>query len=266
MGSEPYLVMAGVIVDAARMHVTKDDWNELLPILSRICGRELREFHTKDVYRGNGPWRGVDGPRRANVIEAVLEWWEERKHSVTFSAIDKAAHRARSGAASALPHGCETGWRMGALHLILSVQKEHQRVAKNKGHTVLLFDHESAEEKPISELVARPPEWTDEYYKRRRRQGPLDQIVDVPFFGDSEEVLLLQVADLVAYLLRRYAELEHGTSTEAYIGEHGQVRGWVVGIVERAIPTAARWPRRNLSQLDELFRDLAPAAIRDLGG
>ena len=90
-GDEPYAVMAGVIVDGARMRVTKTDWEALLSVLSKKIGKQVKEFHSKDFYGGNGVWKGLDGNLRARVISAVLEWLKERKHKVTFCAVDNLA-------------------------------------------------------------------------------------------------------------------------------------------------------------------------------
>ncbi|MBK8379303.1 MAG: DUF3800 domain-containing protein [Nitrospira sp.] len=50
-------------------------------------------------------------------------------------------------------------------------------------------------------------------------------MVDVPYFGDSSEVHLLQVADFVAYFLRRHAEITGGYSPERYELEAGRIEG-----------------------------------------
>jgi hypothetical protein len=264
MGAEPVLVMAGIIVDAQRMHVTKDDWGDLLKRLSAVCGRELKELHMREMYRGNGPWREVGGQDRARLISEILDWWIERKHLVTFTALDKGAYSAARDAGKA-PVGCETPWRTAALHLILTIQKHFDGSEKNKGHTLLLFDHETQEEGAISDLVASPPEWTDEYYGRGKKQRRFDQIIDAPFFGDSQQVLLLQVADLIAYLLRHHAELEEGRDRERYAGESDAVRGWVRKIMARAFPASTRWPRKGGGRSGEFLGSVAPVSLVKMG-
>lgn len=62
-GDEPFAVMAGVIIDAQRMRPTKDEWISLLMALSEIAKREVKEFHTRDFYAGNKPWRGLAGEK-----------------------------------------------------------------------------------------------------------------------------------------------------------------------------------------------------------
>ena len=59
--NDRFLVMAGIIVDATRMHVTKGIWVDFLDLISEAAGRRIEEFHTRDLYSGSGPWHKVDG-------------------------------------------------------------------------------------------------------------------------------------------------------------------------------------------------------------
>ncbi|RPJ37778.1 MAG: DUF3800 domain-containing protein, partial [Planctomycetaceae bacterium] len=179
MGSEAYFVVAGIIVDAARMHVTKEAWAEFLSYLSKAADKQVDEFHAREFYRGNGIWRGIDGKRRAEIIEAVISWVEDRKHKCVFSGIDKKKyeelHRDKR------LKQFKSMWCAAAMHCILQVQKQHQREDKPKGHSVLIFDREVSAETDLSLLIHEPPVWIDTYYDRGTKQTALDQIVDVPF-------------------------------------------------------------------------------------
>jgi hypothetical protein len=88
-GDEPYAVMVGIVVDALRMRPTKTDWEHFLLGLQDIVRRPIEELHTRDFYAGNGPWRGINGPQRARIIQSVMEWLSRRKHSLVFSSADK---------------------------------------------------------------------------------------------------------------------------------------------------------------------------------
>lgn len=261
MGQEPYLVMAGVIVDATRMHVTKEVWSDFLGVLSKAAGRDIQEFHTKDFYNGNGVWRKLDGPVRSRIITAILKWLGDRKHHVTWSAIDKSVWDERVKQDDRLKQ-LESFWRTGAFHLVLTLQKRFQGERKNKGHTVCVFDREVREEAKFAKLVCAPPAWSDDYYGRGKKQSALDQIVDVPHFVDSENVVLIQVADLLTYLLRNHAELTAGHTHERYAGEAKQIDGWVEVIKKRAIPAVNRYPRNARCDTACMFWDLAPECLR----
>ncbi len=253
--------MVGIVVDALRMRPTKTDWDQLLAHLQEIVGRPIEELHTRDFYAGNGPWRGVNGPQRAQIIESIMTWLAGRRHSLVFSSADKGRFFAE------FPEhewycSINTLWRFLALHLALSLQKLHQRIPKNKGNTVLIFDNEERERTRYTDLVLNPPTWTDTYYGRGVQQDALDQIIDVPYFADSRDVPLLQVADFIAYFLRRHVELEGGDA-ERYVGERDQIRNWARQALNRAIPRSVIYPKRGRCACADVFFKYAPVCLRD---
>ncbi|RJP24022.1 MAG: DUF3800 domain-containing protein [Candidatus Abyssobacteria bacterium SURF_5] len=265
MGEEPYLVMAGIIVDAHRMHVTKAEWADFLAYLSGAIGRRVEEFHSRDFYRGNGIWHGTNGAQRAKVIETILKWVQGRKHKCLFSGLDKKKFDKILPKDNRLKQ-CKSFWCATAMHCILQLQKQHQKESKNKGHSILIFDREVKEEKDLGLLINNPPSWTETYYSRDKNQEPLDQIVDVPYFADSKHILLAQVADLFAYILRTSAEIEDGLSEERYKGEGNRMKIWSKTISKLALPRSGRYPGKGRTRTEacQLFWDLAPRFIREL--
>jgi len=263
LGSEPYLVMVGVIVDAQRMHKTKEMWDEFLEMLSKVCKKKINEFHTCDFYAGNGIWRGINGPQRAEIISAIINWWGRRKHHLTFTVIEKSSYE-ELRCNNKILGGCESLWQTAAIHISLSIQKAHKGIGSNKGHTLLLFDRENMEEEKFSNFISNPPGWIDEYYDREAKQKPLDQIIDVPFFADSKQVLLLQVADVIAFIIRRYTEITTGKSKVNYHDEQEKLEKWVRLILSRCYATATRWPAKGLNNVQLMFNSLAPLTIRQL--
>lgn len=89
IGKEPVTVCVGVIVDALRMHRTKHEWGELLKEFNKKTTRPISEIHTTNLYRGNDEWRNIKGDERAAIISQIIDWLIERKHKVTFSAVDR---------------------------------------------------------------------------------------------------------------------------------------------------------------------------------
>lgn len=170
MGSEPFAVMVGVLVDVHRMHVTKIDWQDLLKTLSGVCGKEVKEFHTRDFYRGNGIWRSIDGQMRPAIISAVLDWFKNRKHEVAFTSVIKEAFLADHKGDAKLKE-LKSIWCFMGLHLMLTVQKYFQSKPKNKGNTIFVFDSEVREETRFGELVNNPPLWTNDYYGKKKENS-----------------------------------------------------------------------------------------------
>lgn len=264
-GEEPIAVMAGIVVDASRMHLTKGHWQNLLDSLSELVGRQVVELHTRDFYAGNGIWRDrLDGPERAGVFTEILEWLAERKHHVVYASVLKESYYHAFGVGD-IPDGLNTPWRFLGFHLTLAMQKLGQREEGVKGHTLFVFDNEERERMRFTDLIAQPPAWSDEYYERDNKHEQLDQIIDVPYFGDSREVVLLQLADLVAFVMRRYAEIEGNLVGPKYHDERQKVASWVEAIAKRSIGRSNMYPRVGRDYAEELFYQHAPQSIRALG-
>lgn len=263
-GDEPIAVMVGIVVDAQRMHVTKEDWKALLEKLARIIGKLIEEIHTRDFYAGNEKWRALPGPQRAEIITATFEWLRARRHDVVYVGVEKSKYF-ESQEAGLLPEGANTIWRFLGLHLMLAVQKVHQQLEKNKGHTIFVFDNEERERMRFTDLIAAPPAWTDSYYDKTKRQQRLDQVVDVPYFGDSTEVPLLQVADFIAFFLRRHAEIVGGFSKERYDQEADKLAGWLSTLQACSFEPRFVYPARGRCGCSDLFYRHAPEALLVLG-
>ncbi len=261
MSGEPILVMAGVIVDATRMHITKNAWKSLLKVLSNATGRNISEFHSRKFYKGNGQWRTINGRTRAHIIEAILEWIDKRRHKITFSAVKKDNFNAFYKSDEKLKD-LGSLWCTVAVHTILSIQKAHMHLQKNKGHTVLVFDRQDREQNRLTKFILNPPVWTRSYYGDLGRRAPFNQIVDVPYFTDSSWAVLIQVADLIAYILRTYAEIREGLSRERYPNEARRMEKWVRSILNNTLPRSSRYPSKNRFEAAQLFWDLAPESLR----
>lgn len=260
-GEEPVAVVAGVIVDSQRMHITKEHWADLLDHLSEICGKRLQELHTKDFYAGGGPFRNLRGQVRAEYISAIVEWLCERKHDVVYGAVHKALF-AQTKAGAALHPELETPWRMAAFHCILALQRAHQTLEKNKGHTLLVFDKKGHDEAPLAQMVLSPPEWSDTYYSRGKKQGALDHIIDAPYFADSKQVPMLQVADFLAYFFRRYAEIADNLVLPKYPEEEERIRQWVGTLAKRCVGYQHMYPAKGRCATAEAFYAHCPVSLR----
>src|SRR3970040_994418 len=78
-GEEPFAVLLGVVVDASRMHVTKDDWGTFLVQLSETVGQEFQELHTRNFYSGSGIWKNISGEQRSDAIDFFIDWFAKIK-------------------------------------------------------------------------------------------------------------------------------------------------------------------------------------------
>jgi len=263
-GEEPYAIMVGIIVDSQRMHITKQDWANLLEILSKITNKGVKEFHTRDFYKGKKIWYDIKGPMRARIITAILDWLIQRKHKISFNGIDKEYYFANYKQNQYIKD-LKSLWCMLGLHQLLILQKTFQKEKKNKGNIIVIFDSEVKEETKFGELVKNPPAWTDFYYNRDKKQKQFDQIIDVPYYGDSEDVNLIQVADLVAYILRLYIELKENKSKPSYKDEEDRLDEWMEKILNCSLPRSTRYPSSKRDICSELFKAFSPKTLINLG-
>ena len=261
-GKDGVFLMAGVVVDAQRMHRTKSECRELFHIVGNLARRSVTELHATDLIPGNGAWHGIDGHKRTAIVDAILDWFVKRKHKVTFAAIDTMSVKE-------LPDDDErkgdlkTDRIAAAFHIVLTLQRAHQKETKNKGHTIFVFDR-GKEPVELESLFSDPPSWTDSYYDLKRGKQRLDQIIDVPYYARSHRVPLIQLADLICYILRRYSELKDSGSEEAYPGELARYEGWIAKIELRFIGRSQRYLAKGPCDTSKFFTSLAPTSLTKL--
>ncbi|MBN8595961.1 MAG: DUF3800 domain-containing protein [Anaerolineae bacterium] len=259
-GQDTVVILVGIIVDIQRMNRTKQEWQGLFDGIASVAKKDIKEIHAKDLFSGNDAWRGVDAGVRDRVVDLVLDWLIERNHKVTFSAIDRGCFKTSADQRRTV---LVDEWCAAALHIMLGIQKAHQGHEKNKGHTLFIFDKGKDPSRIIS-LVQEPPGWSDTYYDREKKQERLDQLIDVPFFADSENVPLIQIADLIGYILRRWADLNDYGQSEKYAGERGKFKKWVAKIQQVCLKSSYRYVKRGGCDTAKFYNELAPASLREL--
>ena len=114
----------------------------------------------------------------------------------------------------------------------------------------------------FTDLVKNPPDWSDPYYSRDRRSKPLNQIVDVPYFADSRDVALIQLADFLSFFIRRYIEINEGLTAIRYEGEDEKLEMWMASIMSRSIGSSFIYPKKGRCSCAEIFYSIAPDCIR----
>ena len=140
----------------------------------------------------------MDGRRRPRIISLISEWISERKHKIVYTSVNKELYF-KSQASDDIPKEINTIWKYLGFHLVLAIQRYSQPEKENKGHTVLTFDNEEREEKRFIQLIKTLHAWSDEYYAKEKNRSQMDQIVDVPHFGDSKDFPLIPMADFPAF-------------------------------------------------------------------
>ncbi len=260
--NQRFLVMAAILANTYNMHRTQADFGEIVEQFRALTGRHFREVKAEELYAGRNVWQSVAGGARHTAYEKVLLWFAQRSHHVLFSAIDTRPFFQRLDDGDTFISTLRAPYIAAALQIALVVQRRNQNHKGNKGRTLIIFDEQGEFDIHISELIAYPPPWTDEYYEYCRGDR-LDQIIDTAYFVRSHHASLIQVADLVALVLRRYAALLDGGDAERYTGESDRIRSWVDIITPRLIELRHRLPPSN-DALVAVYKDLCPNSLKSL--
>lgn len=254
-----HLIVAGIVADANRYSRTREEFKELFDRCSSAAKDGLRELKSSELSRGKGKWFSVPRHERNGIISELVEWTTTRKHRIALAAINVEV-AAATPAPDDIP---DDNWLRAGLHVALQVQRSHQGKSGNKGRTLLFFD-EHPRLADLSGLLLEPPLSTDAYYGRRKKQAVLSEVLDTSVAVKSHHFGLIQVADLYAYIFRRYCELVAGAS-ETWEGETATVTEWTHALAPRLLDAADRWPARTTSPLAKWYRAVAPRPLLDLG-
>jgi hypothetical protein len=214
----PVATMVGVIIDTQRLRPTLAEFASMFSEVEEQAGRSLDELRASHLYKKKGRFRDMEGPARAMVFERAVGWFAGRKHHLVLSAIDKERFEAAEA-----PDGAPSDiWPAMALHIVLQVQRHASGTKLHKGQTLLVFDENLRFEGQLSDQLAAPAEWMDAYYGYRGPGDRLDRIVDAPLFVDSKRVRPVQLADLFAFVYRRFIPNNASPTT----GRSSPRRGW----------------------------------------
>jgi hypothetical protein len=75
----------------------------------------------------------------------------------------------------------------------------------------------------------------------------------------------VQVADLLAFMFRRHAEMTDFGQPEEWPGERALIDGYIGTPTERLLPRACRWPARGAGTSSRWFNSIAPNSLLALG-
>jgi hypothetical protein len=97
--------------------------------------------------------------------------------------------------------------------------------------------------------------------KTKKKQEELErfcQIVDIPFFSKSEHSHLIQIADLVAYVVSRYIQLKSFGLEPAFEEELSVMEEFYVGVKDSLVPAAHINPPTKGDSLASFYQEIRP--------
>ena len=256
-GKSPVLVVAGVVVDGVRLGATRDEFDKVLSQIQETLGKYPREIKGSDLYKKKNDWKKIDGSERHEIFKNLCRLVIDRKHEIALSVLDNDRVRSTRLQPDLTP------WTSATLHIALQIQRKHQKLKSRKGDSLLFFD-EHKESAALANLISMPPDWTDEYYNRRAGASPFNSIIDVPIFAQSHHIGLLQIADVLGFMFRRYVELHDYGHPEDFPGERDQLTGLVADVSSRLIERSHRYPRVPAASIVGWYEQMAPRSIKGL--
>lgn len=255
-GNSPVVVFVGLVVDTTKQAKIDRELRERFDAIYALAKWPLDELKGAHMYPGKKHWRGID--TRHDAIADLCEWYTETSNChIALSAVETSTY-----AGSELFELTELGiWSAGALHIALQIQKSGQGRNKNKGSTFMVFDEQEIYKNELADLLLDPPECTDAYYERDAKAVPFDQVIDTPFFVQSERVPAIQLADVFAFIIRRHIEIADGHREERFDGEGALLQTWFDHLEARLLPASARSPKRPRSDLADAYRSSMPSTL-----
>lgn len=256
-------VMAAVEIDATRLNKYSRIFSAMIDDVFAKHPGKPQDLKTRRFHRGAGGWNKIPGEDRKAFMHAVVDEIANSS-KIYVSAISFKQFNVTDHKAFGYPDVSHSYWITNAMFVLSHVQREHCDDRNNKGNCVIVVDDNKVEHAKMAELIFQPDPWFDDLAfkaaflkaKRRPKNWELrrfDQIINTPFAIKSEHASTILVADLVAFVLRRYIELK--TDYEAFSGE----RDFFEDLFSKLKPAIKR--HKNLhknTQAYEYYRALQP--------
>lgn len=175
------------------------------------------EFHGREIYQGEGPYRDLVPPERVAIYQAVLRLITACGVKVFVRGIDKRRHLARSRANGYSPYHPH---QIGVMYLLEAVDEWLAGQGGEEFGLVVADEQREMQESITKGFAIWRLFGTDHGYKTRQ----ITNLIDTVHFVPSNNSWLLQLADCTAYALQRYWRLgeKHGWVKSLYT-DHEEV-------------------------------------------
>ena len=227
-------VMAGVLIDAYKLRKATAEFDQKLKDLRRQHPSKPNDFKASRIINGKGGWSKVCPRERkqffTDIVNHVVAVGHIYAFALSFERFEKATQ-----SIDALPSNQDHHWVACSMYLSSLIQKKVQKEKKSKGLSVLIFDDNKQHMPKLSNGLYDCNKWYDDLYAVKKtsknkivwklKGERFDHIINSAFAIKSEHSSLVQVADIISYIYRRFLELCN--SNEAYEGEKQLYEDWV---------------------------------------
>ena len=243
---QPVEVLFGVMLDLTKLTKAHRQHNEIIKIF-KDAGIHVSEFKANDLYRGQKQFDGFSPELRDRIFLFLLSWGADRKCRYIVSPIDSKKHFDLVAGENPIAQKFAYPFEVGAMNVTLAIHRYRKPKKNNKGRTFVVFDEQNKHDDKFMRLFEQSLEFTDTYtsYDVKKEGERLNQIIDVPLFSKSHLATITQLADLGAFITRKYIELTVYRFEEKYDGELGKITNWYQRLGERKIKHTALNPKAN---------------------
>lgn len=264
--NQPVEVLVGVVSDATKIHKTNREHSGFLKELLHKHGIEVSELKSAQIFRGRKEWSSVAPELRKQIFKDLLKWVNNRSCKLIVCPIDSAKFFELKKQGHEIANKLHFPYEAGSLNVILSLQRMKYGVQNNKGKTVVIFDEEGEHDKRLIKLLSDDLTYTDaftqiEIPRSKKKQTELErlcQVIDIPFFSKSEHSQLIQIADLVAFVVSRYIQLKSFGIAPAFDDELAVIEEFYFGVKDSLVPAAHINPLVKGDPLAGFYQEIRP--------
>jgi len=208
---EPHLVVAGVILNGDQ------DWQPIDRHLKSICRRFLPEddrdgfvFHAKDLWHGSGYFKRDVWPRdkRMAIMQEIAGIPNRFHLYVVAGAIDRLAMQdALKKRSPNMGSKVIAAWTHAEAYIKVAADVDSWMQRDAPEEVAMLIAENTEPTKRALKLVHAGFRTDDDEYwhvPRQWRVFTARRIVDTVHFAEKEESSILQVADMCAFVMKRY--------------------------------------------------------------
>lgn len=205
---QPVLVTAGILIDFTKLNKAIIEFDKILSFVNSKLSRPVRELKFSEI-RNKYPYKH-DIPSikdRADLLEKIVfDFQKSIKFKIIYCAIDNQEYYAIKSKETILKNQLKHPYLCGCYKMLCRLQKHQSSKAKNKGKTFVILDEQNLYQKNIEELIENPI-----------HNQAFTEIFDTAYFGKSHYSKMIQIADLIAGILRYYLmRLKQGKTEDDY--------------------------------------------------
>lgn len=203
---QPIHLIAAVLVREDRVRIMSDRLDALAAAAPTT--RPLIEYRGQEIFGGTGPWRDVQPRMRIREYAKALSVLGEVDAAVAHASISKIRLAAMGGHSLPNPHLHALQFLTEAIQIWIAEQLDPlcQRV-------MLVADENHEQEKYAYDLICDMQTIGGPVIDSIKPTVKLDNFVDAIYFTKSDQNRGVQLADLVAFIIRRVAWIMDQPST-----------------------------------------------------